>query len=162
MNALARAIPAHPSIKQQRKPHKPSQLFGSILQKIMRHLLFVLTLLLLCSCMDQDPFGLSTRDIVGPYELHQWEDGKTYYLEGPSHVKGNGHGAIEGIVTKLGWNNNYILVYQNDDGQGGGWRIVDVQKKTISEIIDQARIDQDAMLKGLTIYDASEAWKKLK
>lgn len=151
MNDQAHAIPA-----------QPSELFGSILQRIMCYLLSLLAVISLCSCMDQDPFGLSTRDIVGPYVLHQWEDGKTYYLEGPSHIKGGGHGAIEGIVTKLGWNANYILVYQNDDGQGGGWRIVDVQKRTISEIVDQARIDRDSTLKGLTIYDASEAWKQLK
>ena len=128
----------------------------------MRYLLSLLALISLSSCMDQDPFGLSRRDIVGPYELHQWEDGKTYYLEGPSHIKGGGHGALEGVVTKLGWNDNHILVYQNDDGEGGGWRIVDVKKRMISEIVDQARVDQDSTFKGLTIYDASDAWNKLK
>jgi hypothetical protein len=133
-----------------------------MLQRIMLYVFSLLALILLPGCMDQDPFGLSTRDIVGPYELRQWEDGKTYYLEGPSHMKGGGHGAIEGIVTKLGWDDNYILVYQNDDGKGGGWRIVEIKKRKISEIVDQARIDQDSALRGLIIYDASDAWNKLK
>ena len=129
---------------------------------IMRDLFSLLVLISLSSCMDQDPFGLSTRDIVGPYELRQWEDGETYYLEGLSNVKVGGHGVLDGVVTKLGWNDSYILVYQNDDGSGGGWRIVDIKKGKISEIVDQARIEQDSTLRGLTIYSASDAWNKLK
>ena len=112
--------------------------------------------------MDQDPFRFTTRDIVSPYELDQWEDETTYYLRGPSNIKESGWGAIEGTVIKLGWNANYILVYQRDDGQGGGWRVVDVKKNTISEIITQDQINQSPPLKSLTIYSASDAWDRLK
>jgi Fe-S-cluster containining protein len=70
----------------------------------------------LAGCMDQDPFGLTTRDIQGAYELEQWEDGSTYYLRGPSHLSHEAWGAIEGTVGKLGWSGDIILVWQNDCG----------------------------------------------
>jgi len=41
---------------------------------VNRALLFALMAIYLVSCMDQDPFGLSTRDIQGAYELEQWDN----------------------------------------------------------------------------------------
>jgi len=130
--------------------------------KYINYLTPLIIPLLLLSCMDKDPFGFNTTAIVPPYELDQWEDETTYYLRGPSQIKETGWGAIEGTVIKLGWNAETILVYQRDDGQGGGWRIVDVKKNTISEIFSQDQIDQNASLKSLTIYTASDAWNRLK
>ena len=49
----------------------------------------------LAGCMDQDPFGLGTRDIQGAYQLERWEDGATYYLKGPSNLSHQAWGAIE-------------------------------------------------------------------
>ncbi len=111
--------------------------------------------------MDQDPFGLSTRDIKGEYELEQWEDGSTYYLKGPSALKHQAWGAIEGTVGRIGWSEDTIIVWQNDCGSGEGWRIIDAKKKVISPIVDQERIDKDPKLKTIEIFTATEAWKKL-
>ena len=58
---------------------------------------------LLVSCVDQDPFGLSTRDISGEFELEQWKDGTSYYLNGPSHLDSGGWGTLKGVVNRLGW-----------------------------------------------------------
>lgn len=115
----------------------------------------------LVSCMDQDPFGLSTRDIQGAYELEQWEDGTTYYLRGPSHITSHGWGAIEGTVGRLGWAGDIILVWQTDCGSGCGWRIIDTKKEKISPIISQAKIDGDPLLSKITVYKAADAWKKI-
>ncbi len=116
--------------------------------------------LFLSSC-DQDPFGNSTRDIIAPYRLMQWEDGKTFYLEGPSNLATEAYGAIEGTVGKIGWNDNFILVRQNESGSGRGWRVIDVKKQTISDFITDDGLDQDSRLKGITIMTAAEAWSKL-
>lgn len=70
--------------------------------------------------MDQDPFGMTTRDIAGGYELQQWEDGETYYLIGSSDISSDAYGAIEGTVGKIGWNDKFILVWQKECGSGRG------------------------------------------
>jgi len=127
-----------------------------------RVILIVAVMFSLVGCMDQDPFGLSTRDIQGAYELEQWEDGTTYYLRGPSNLTHEAWGAIEGTVGQLGWSGDTILVWQIDCGSGGGWRIVDTRKKDISPIVSQARIDGDPILSKIPIYSAADAWKKLK
>jgi len=116
----------------------------------------------LAGCMDQDPFGLSTRDIQGAYELEQWEDGSTYYLKGPSHLSHQAWGAIEGTVGKLGWSEDIILVWQNDCGTGEGWRMIDTKKNTISPIVGQDRIDGDPILSKIAVATAAEVWQKLK
>lgn len=116
----------------------------------------------LAGCMDQDPFGLGTRDIQGEYELEQWEDGSTYYLKGPSHLTHQAWGAIEGTVGKLGWSGDIILVWQNDCGTGEGWRIIDTKKNTISPIVDQKRIDGDPILSKIAIASAADVWQRLK
>ena len=113
-------------------------------------------------CMDQDPFGLSTRDIAGPYELEQWEDGVTYYIKGKSNVSNDAWGAIEGTVGQLGWTDDYIIVFQNECGAGEGWRIIDTKKKQVSPIVGKSRIDGDSTLAKIRVYPAADAWKKLK
>lgn len=127
----------------------------------IRKAIIVIVMMIQTSCMDQDPFGRSTRDILGEYELEQWEDGSTYYLKGPSALKNQAWGALEGTVGRIGWSGNTILVWQNDCGSGEGWRMIDTKKKEVSSIISQERIDHDPHLKMITIDTAMEAWKKL-
>lgn len=128
---------------------------------VSRTLLFAFMAICLVGCMDQDPFGLRTRDIQGAYELEQWEDGTTYYLIGPSHLPSNGWGAIEGTVGRLGWAEDIILVWQTDCGSGGGWRIIDTKKEKISPITSQAKIDGDPVLSKIAVFTAADSWKKL-
>jgi hypothetical protein len=127
----------------------------------IRIVLAVIVMFLHVSCMDQDPFGQSSRDIKGAYELEQWEDGSTYYLKGPSPLKHQPWGAIEGTVGRIGWSGDTILVWQNNCGSGEGWRIIDTKKEEISSIVSQEKIDQDPKMKMITIFTAAEAWEKL-
>ena len=128
----------------------------------IRLVLAVIVMFLNVGCMDQDPFGQSTRDIKGAYELEQWEDGATYYLKGPSALKHQSWGAIEGTVGRMGWSGDIILVWQNDCGSGAGWRVIDTKKEEISAIVNQDRIDQDPNLSKISISSAADAWQKLK
>ena len=106
-----------------------------------------------------DPFGLSKKTISGSFDLKQWEDGTTYYLYGSGN--NDAHGALEGTVNKLGWNKQYILVFQNDNCCGSGWRIINVKTKTISSLLDDNKIKLYPEVDGLIIYSAVEAWNKL-
>ncbi len=129
---------------------------------MIRTVLAAIVMFLPVGCMDQDPFGLSTRDIKGAYELEKWDDGYTYYLLGPSGPEHGGWGAIEGTVGKIGWTGDMILVWQIDCGSGEGWRIIDTKKEEISSIVSQDRIDQDPNLSKISISSAADAWQKLK
>ena len=127
----------------------------------MRFAVLSLLIALTVGC-DQDPFGMSSREIVGPYELQMWEDGVTFYLQGPSNIHNSAHGALEGIVIEIGWNEELILVLQNDDGSGGGWRIIEIESRTVSSIVDEAYIEQRPVLRDLNVYSAAEAWERLR
>lgn len=104
----------------------------------MKHLFLTTSLLsTLFGCVDFDFFGASTKTIIGEYQLKQWEDKETYYLYGPNESP---WGAIDGTVLELGWNEQHILVLQNDDGNGGGWRIIDTTSNRISPLLTKGNI----------------------
>ena len=78
----------------------------------------VLLLTLLSNgCVDQDPFGFANRDVVGGYCLHKFESG-SYYLH-----DANGRDVIEGVVIRLGWNDEYIIAWRQafSSGDPDGW-----------------------------------------
>lgn len=130
----------------------------------MKRLLKILTLLvfnLQLSCTDQDPFGQSTRDVAGSYKLQQWEDGQTYYLKGPSKISNEAHGAIEGTVGEIGWNDDFILVWQNECGSGRGWRLINLSDNSVSILISKEDIENDSRTAGITTYPAKELWDDL-
>jgi len=123
----------------------------------MKRSILIVIALLFSGC-DMDPFGLSTRTIAGPYELNQWEDFETYYLLGPEDT---GWGTIDGTVSKVGWNKKHILVQQNDDGNGGGWRIIDIETQTVSNTMTKEKLQEHPEVKGINTYSASVAWSML-
>ena len=109
-------------------------------------------------CVDFDLFGRSTKTVVGAYELKRWEDFKTYYLYGPQKTP---WGALDGTVDKIGWNEDFILVLQHDDGNGGGWRIIDAESETISKVYELSESEEREELKGIAVFTAATAWEKL-
>ena len=114
----------------------------------------------LAGCVDFDPFGTSTRTIIEPYEMLIWEDGATYYLSGPSHIEG-GWGALDGTVNQIGWDKNIIIVLQNDDGQGAGWRIVDAKSTSVSKLYSDKEFRALLDLERFNVSTADQAWRKL-
>ena len=106
-----------------------------------------------------DPFGLNSKTIVGSYSLEKWEDGVTYYLNGPGNNEG--WGVLEGTVKEIGWDEQYILVFQNDNCCGSGWRIVNSKTKTISPLIKANDVKRHSEINGLATFSASVAWSQL-
>jgi len=111
--------------------------------------------------MDQDIFGLSKRTVIDGYELEIWEDNTTFYLQGPEGIQDH-WGILEGTVGKIGWNRDRILVWQNECGQGEGWRVISTEDNTLSKIIPEAQVKADKTLKGIAVYNSKDAWRKLK
>ncbi len=123
----------------------------------MKKVLLLILPLLIAGC-DLDPFGLTTRTIISPYSLEILEDGETYYLLGPPNI---GWGALEGTVGKIGWNDQYILTWQNDDGQGGGWRVIDTMTKQLSPIISAEELKLMQHIQNIFPVLPKNAWDKL-
>ena len=111
-------------------------------------------------CVDQDPFGLNYRTILGKYELNQFEGG-VYYLDGPGGPDGGGWGCLEGTVGKIGWNDRYIVVWQRDGGSGEGWRIVDSQLKTVGPLLSDADLDTAPEVQDVETMSPGRAWRGL-
>ena len=126
----------------------------------MKHLLVTISLLLTTfGCVDLDLFGTSTKTIIGEYQLKQWEDKETYYLYGPNETP---WGAIDGAVLELGWNERHILVHQNDEGNGGGWRIIDTSTNKISPLLAMSNILlRSNELSEIKTVSAGVAWGNL-
>ena len=126
----------------------------------MKHLLVTISLLVtVFGCVDLDVFGTSTKTIIGEYQLKQWEDKETYFLYGPNETP---WGAIDGTVLELGWNEQYILVLQNDDGNGGGWRIINTSSNKISSLLTKTNILlRSKELSEIKTVSADIAWDNL-
>lgn len=126
------------------------------------HCALALVVLMLTSC-DQDPFSMSTRNVVGPYMLRQWEDGETYYLQEKGKHENNGE-AIDGTVTSIGWSDRYIIVKKYSDFRGDpdGWMTIDAQRKTIEGPYDDQTIAKSPEAKDMKFLPPKEAWQKLR
>lgn len=126
----------------------------------MKRVLVTISLLVsIFGCVDMDWLGGSTKTILGEYQLKQWEDKETYYLDGPNETP---WGAIDGTVLELGWNEQHILVLQNDDGNGGGWRVIDTYSNSISSLLTKTDILlMSKELSEIKTVSAATAWINL-
>ena len=123
--------------------------------------LYLVAALVLTSGCDQDPFGLSYRTIRGEFSLHRFaEGGVSYYLVDSKNDEG-GYRALQGSVGHIGWNDRYILAWQNDDSGEAGWMIIDAETKAIEGRSVDLKRESDARLDGIVPVDAEAAWKKL-
>lgn len=118
---------------------------------------------LLVAACDQDPLGLSYRQIAGDFYLHRWEDGKTYYIEEKGRKNQNGGGVIGGIAVQLGWNNGYIFAKRLSTfgGDPDGWMVLDVSKKTLEGPLSDEALNNFPEAKGVKFFDAEKAWREL-
>ena len=134
----------------------PSFLLSAIkplIKKITLITLLIVVIYCLYSLFD------SRKMINSSYSIERWEDGVTYYLLGP--FDGPGWGALEGTIDKIGWDENYILVWQNDDGQGSGWRVIDLKTNKLSPLIESSDLKHTPQINNIKILEAKVAWDKL-
>jgi hypothetical protein len=52
-------------------------------------------------------------------------------------------------------------VLQHDDGNGGGWRIIDTKSNSISPLLTKTQVEINLDVGGIKTYSASVAWHKL-
>lgn len=109
--------------------------------------------------MDQDPFNLSQRKVIGPYKLEQFESGK-YYLR-KSGAEDNGGGCIEGTVERIGWTKDFIFAERHSTYRGDpdGWMIIDTRNGSISGPLPENEFKK--RYPGVQPLTSQEAWKKL-
>jgi len=106
-------------------------------------------------CMDQDPFRLAERRIVGEYRLNQWEDGN-YYLVTPAtrHAPG---GAIEGTVAQIAWTAHEIVIRSKPLVGDSTWLLIDVATGAV-----QRSTSAPSLTRAVALRPAAEAWTELK
>lgn len=115
--------------------------------------------LMVTGCMDADPFGLSSRRIVGKYQLELFESG-AYYITKDGH-KWSGGGFVEGTVLQIGWNADVLAVkrYSTYRGDPDGWILIDLHSDKMSGPISEAEFLKRFPL--LQIQDPESLWKVL-
>ncbi|MBT9097054.1 hypothetical protein KFZ76_04940 [Methylovulum psychrotolerans] len=135
-----------------------------MINRVFGHIVQIISLALLLTACDQDPFHQSYREIAGIYSLHRWEDGTTYYIENQNaQNQDQGGGIINGTVQKIGWNANYILVKRLSTYQGdpSGWMLIDVNATSLKGPFTDQEIAKITELNGMQVLDPGDAWKKL-
>jgi len=118
--------------------------------------------LLLTGCMDQDPFGVTTRHIAGPYQLKQWDEGPVeYFIQGGPHQQFSDW-AVDGSVLQIGWDRQHILV-QREAFAGGdtAWVVVDVAARSVSRPLTESEARRLPGIAELRVMPAANAWKRL-
>jgi hypothetical protein len=106
-----------------------------------------------------------TKSLPGNYKLERWEDGKTYYLLGPSKQfeDVDGGGLTGGVVVRLAWDGEMIGAerYATFRGDPDGWMIIDIKSGKISGPISKPDFDAICIKRHLEVKEASVAWHEL-
>jgi hypothetical protein len=124
-------------------------------------LLGIIGILLYASgCMDQDPFNLSQRKVIGLYSLERFE-GNLYYLQNESSCEDHGGGCLDGTIEQIGWTNDLIFAkrHANFHGDPDGWMVVDVRNQSISGPLTESEFR--SKYPSVKVLPPKEAWKKL-
>jgi uncharacterized lipoprotein NlpE involved in copper resistance len=105
----------------------------------------------------------NTKALPGSFELEKWEDGETYYINGPDGTKQDGGGAIEGTVMRLAWTSELIAAerYATFRGDKDGWMIINAKTKRVSGPLTEEAFSELRTKHQLQVMSAAEAWKKL-
>jgi hypothetical protein len=111
---------------------------------------------ILVGCVDQDPFRLAERRVVGDYHLKRWEDFTTYYLVTPA-TRGAPGGVIEGTVAQIGWTTDEIVVRSKPLMGDSTWVVINVATGAIERFTSAP-----PSTRAVALAPAAEAWAKLK
>lgn len=128
----------------------------------------VLYLLMTFFCIACLFDGGSKKQIVGSCYLHQWEGGTPYYVVEGGWGVPDGGGVLEGTVTELCWNEDYIFANRKSTfgGDVNGWMIIDVDRHEVKgPFTNEEFTNRKLELLGdqeMKKYLPGEAWAILK
>jgi len=122
----------------------------------------IAVLAVLAGCMDQDPFGVTTRRIAGPYELKRWDEGPVqYFVQGGSRARFSDW-AIDGAVLRIAWDEQHILVQREASaGRDTAWVVVDVVGRSVSGPLSESDARARSGLEPARAMPADSAWARL-
>lgn len=103
------------------------------------------------------------RPIVGGYRLEQFENYNFYlHKDGVDDTKIGGS-ILEGIVLKIGWNEQFIVAERQAFSQGdpNGWMIIDVRSGAINGPFSEAELRKRSEAQGIQLLTVTDAWGKL-
>jgi hypothetical protein len=108
-------------------------------------------------------FGFACRRVAGSYCLERWEDGATYYLFDRSTRMEGGGGAIDGVVQRMAWTHDLILVERKAlfGGDPNGWMVIDVAQRKVRGPITAAEAQALLARQGIQPASAADAWRRL-
>jgi hypothetical protein len=122
----------------------------------------VALVLLLASCMDQDPFGVTTRRIAGPYELKRWDEGPVQYLIQGGPRTNPTDWTVDGPILQLAWDRHHILVQRAAFAGGDtAWVVIDVARRSVTGPLTEAAARRLPGVGTLRAMSADSAWARL-
>jgi len=129
--------------------------------KLPLTLLLIPPVIALASCNVD--LGLSCKKVAGSYCLEQWEDGETYYLRDKRGNPNAGGGAIDGVVRRIAWTSDLILVDRHAlfRGDPDGWMVIDVRRRAMRGPVSEAEARSLFEQIRLRPKTASEAWRAM-
>ena len=94
--------------------------------------------------------GHPSKTIVDEYSLLQFETGQAYYLCKGVECGGETNGILDGEVTRLGWNRDYLIVEMKGPPRLDGWRIIELKSDAVEGPLNDAEFKAAIARRGLT------------
>ena len=113
------------------------------------------------SCFGAGDIFEAKKMLPGGYRLVRFEV-DTYYVGYGATIPG---GALGGAVTRIGWNEAYIVAWRAGLTGNSGWMIVDIEAGRIEGPLtdDELRlkVQSTPKLEGINVRTAAEAWSAM-
>ena len=84
----------------------------------------------LSGCVGIGDIFVSSKKLVGGYELQQFEESSFYLCQPNQHCGGMSDQALDGRVQALGWSNAYLVLLMSGPAPAG-WYVVDLKTQQV-------------------------------
>jgi hypothetical protein len=121
------------------------------------------TLIIICALVgitgcDIDLFGLTSRNVVGDYDLHETDE-SNYYLDCFCHDSG-GTNHMQWPVDSLGWSSNYLVVIRDASYRGTHrWTVINIHTHEVQDWVTDEEFRRQ--FPHPVVYSGQQAWDQL-